>query len=321
MAVSIIVPVHNAGSFLEQAIRSVEKQTVGDWELILVDDGSDDGSGDVCDAASARDGRVRTIHTPNAGVSSARNKGLDAATGDWITFLDADDTLAPDALELMLSTARGEGANIVFAETFCGENEPPARRNREARCETISGEEATRRTLYQRGINASVWGKIYEASLWDGLRFRDNLRYEDLDVIYKVLLRASRVAVLSVALYFYRDHPGSFIHTFDSRHLDVLDVCEAMCDYIAADSPTLLPAARERRLSAAFNIYGRIHARKLEKLPEYAGALERCRRIILDSRKEALLDPSVRLKSKTGILASYLGGFPLLRCLSKIVYK
>lgn len=321
MTVSIIIPVHNAGIFLEQAIRSVEKQTVSGWELILVDDGSDDGSGAVCDSASARDSRIKTIHSKNEGVSSARNKGLEASSGEWIAFMDADDTIAPDALELMLSTARGEGAEIVCAEMCHGSKEPPSQKSSVVPCETMSGEEATRLMLYQHRVNASVGGKIYEASLWEGMRFRENTRFEDLDVIYRVLLKAKRVTILAKALYFYRDHRDSFIHTFSPRHLDVLDVCDRMCDFIVETAPALLPAANERRLSAAFNIYGKISARNLQNTPQYAAAFERSRRIILDWRLKSLMDPSVRFKSKAGIVATYLGGFPLLRCLSKIVYK
>ena len=103
--VSVIMPVYNAEETVGRAIRSVQSQTCPDWELLAVDDGSADGSGAVCDRCAQEDVRIRVFHTPNAGVSHARNTAMQAARGEWIAFLDSDDSYDPAFLQTMLANA------------------------------------------------------------------------------------------------------------------------------------------------------------------------------------------------------------------------
>ena len=106
--VSVIIPVYNRAGMLERSVRSVMEQSLSDWELILVDDGSTDGSAGICDGFVAADPRIRAFHKQNGGVSSARNLGLDEARGEWLAFLDADDRFYPDALEKALARAQAD---------------------------------------------------------------------------------------------------------------------------------------------------------------------------------------------------------------------
>ena len=122
MQVSVIVPVYKAEKYLEACIESILCQTMPDFELLLVDDGSPDRSGAICDRYAARDGRVRVFHGPNRGVSRARNTGLDQARGEFVVFVDADDTLAPDHLEQFCNSGIGEDG-IVFTNLI--EERPP----------------------------------------------------------------------------------------------------------------------------------------------------------------------------------------------------
>ena len=115
-AVSIIVPVYNTERFLNRCIDSVLAQTYSDWELLLVDDGSTDSSGSICDEYATQDSRIRVFHKENGGVSSARNLGLDYARGEWITFVDSDDYIAPDMIEKLYETQKRNNADI----TVCG---------------------------------------------------------------------------------------------------------------------------------------------------------------------------------------------------------
>ena len=113
MKLSIIVPVYNVAQWLPETVDSVLEQTFRDFELILVDDGSGDGSGEICDSYAEKDSRVRVIHQKNAGVSAARNAGVAAAEGDWIGFVDSDDIIEKDMFAVMMALAEQYGADVV----------------------------------------------------------------------------------------------------------------------------------------------------------------------------------------------------------------
>lgn len=307
--ISVIVPIYNVEAFVEQAVDSVLSQTLSDWELILVDDGSTDGSGRLCDAYAARDGRIRVVHKSNGGLSDARNAGLDVARGEWISFLDGDDRLAPEALRLMMDAALRTRAEVVSADFYASADASEAPQGLKPRYEaaTVSGREAVSRMLYQQGPNHSAWGKIYARGLWRNLRFRRGTWYEDLDVFYRVLLRSRGVALLPDRLYLYRLHAGSFTQRWSERRLDVLDVADRMVDYLGRHYPDLLWAARERRMSAAMNMLGLMEANGSDD----AAARARCLKIIRGQRLRSILDRRVRLQSRVAAVMSYVP--PLLK--------
>ncbi len=211
--VSVIMPVYNSEKYLPDAIESVLGQTFPDFELILVDDGSPDGSGEVCDAYAARDARVRVIHRENGGISAARNTGIDAATGEYIAFIDNDDKYCPDLLEAAVGAAREEGADVVKFGYHVEETFPdgsvsvrdivsPKRfivsdRNR-AECYSDANES---------GFLNTVWNGIYSRNLLvgQGLKFDAAVKYglEDriMDIgIYGCMRRA---AVLNKIYYLH----------------------------------------------------------------------------------------------------------------------
>lgn len=182
------------------------------------------------------------------------------------------------------------------------------------------------RMLYQKKkVIPSSCGKIYKSSLWKDFRFREGTGYEDLDLIPVVMLHSRLSVSIPLNMYFYRQHPGSYIHTFSLRRADVLDVTSRLYDYISRNYPSLSLAARDRQLSANFNIFG-IISTNLSSLSgseaEQAVAIrEQCWSKIKELRGKSLLNPKVRLKNKVGILASYLGGKKLLTKLSSRIYK
>ena len=178
---SIIVPVYNIKNYLPRCIESLLAQSDPDFEGILVDDGSADGSGALCDAYAARDGRFRVMHKANGGLSSARNAGLDAARGEYILFLDGDDYLAPDAVQSLNAIAAAAGAfdfiQFRYAETD-GSWQPGARQKPDVRICTDVREMFA--YLYQAGgVAASACTKLYRAALFRGLRFREGIAHED----------------------------------------------------------------------------------------------------------------------------------------------
>ncbi len=327
-AVTIIMPVYNVERFLHESIQSVMAQTMADWHLILVDDGATDSSGRMCDEAAASDSRISVIHRQNGGLSAARNTGLAVATGDYITFLDSDDLLTPDALALMLGAARETGAWIVCAgfREFHGTPPSISPRPLPTSFEQLAPKATIERILYQNNLDNSIWGKLYDRRLLPTLHMREGIGYEDLDTFYHPLL-ASPVAatILAEPIYLYRQHDASYLHTFSLRRADVLDVTERLANFMAERHPELLPAAQSRQLSANFNIFQLIASNEKSVAPaERAKADEisaRCYKKIKELRGRCLRNPSVRLKNKIGILLSYAGGPALLKTLSRILFK
>lgn len=298
--VSIIVPVYNAERYLEECIESILEQTYTDWELILVDDGSTDSSGAIVNRYAACDERIKAFHVDNGGPGKARNIGVKNACGVFFMFVDADDTLFPWSIQCLYDALEHTDADMVVGNYVSGTKEnlqyhktsPPV---------VFSGKQATERLLYQDRITSAPWAKLYRSELFDTLRFEDYACYEDLELIYRQLLVCLKVAYIDVSVYFYRNTPGSLINTWNVRRLDVLTVTEKIEEYMTAHHPRLVKAARDRRLSANFNIFA------LAWLNGEKDVADRCWAIVRSYRRESLFNPHVRLKNKAGIILSFFG--------------
>lgn len=328
--VSIIVPVYNTEEYLRQCIESVLAQTYSDWELILIDDGSRDASGQICDIATRSTSRIKVVHTKNHGLSAARNTGLDKARGEYITFLDSDDILHPLFLELMMNKIMRYKAEIVaceikkFADGFDSYSSIAMRLGFDSyvekmSCQCYAGSEITRKALYQRTINCSACGKLFSRRLWKEKRFREGTMYEDLDIIPRILLDSRLTAIYDIALYFYCQHGESFLHTFSFRRTDVLEVTRRLVVHMSAISPSLRKGALDRQMSANFNILGLMEANiprlEGEEREKASSIADECWGKIKELRAGRLLDRRVRLKNKAGIIISYIGGIWLLKLL------
>ncbi len=312
-AISVIVPIYNAGKYLAPCIRSVLAQTFTDFELILVDDASTDDSLSVC--RSFADCRIRILtNSVNQGLSMTRNVGIDNACGHFFTFLDADDLIHPGFLKSVFGTALKTGSEIVAVPFKQDSIEWQVEDITVAEdYELFEPETAVRKGLYQSIQLNSACGKLYDAVLFNEFRFSKG-GYEDLDSFYRLFFKANKIAYLPCEMYFYRMHGESYIHTFTPERAVVLDVTERIVDYMSANCPQLLPAARDRALSAAFNIFNLLAENKAE-LPEIEN---RCKRTIRRYRRASLMNPNVRLKNKLGILVTYIGGFRLLKVMARI---
>lgn len=248
--VSVIVPVYNAAPYLTSCVQSVQVQTCSDWELILVDDGSADGSSILCDRLAAGDRRIRVIHKANAGVSAARNDGIEQAKGEYIAFLDADDLIHPQYLELLLQGIHRTGADISICgfQCFLDGEAAPASDRVEAEYQRVE-----RRTLLSYLFEPSSMEsqcmvvpcvKLCRKKCYDGIRFPEGVRHEDEFLVHHLLGGCSFAAVSSVPLYFYRRHEDSFMgageHDRDFRHLVYFEALTDRIAYLAQREPTLV---------------------------------------------------------------------------------
>lgn len=209
--ISVIVPVYNVEEYLPRCVDSILNQTCENLEIILVDDGSPDGSGAICDGYAARDARIRVIHQQNGGLSAARNAGIDVASGDYLAFVDSDDFLEPDAYERMLAAAKKFDVPIVVAGRWDVSGKTGAKTK--GLCpkveEKISAQELVGRIFLWDHCDSSACDKLFARDLFETVRFPLGVVSEDLAVMYRVLLQAEAAAMLPAPLYNYCHRPGS----------------------------------------------------------------------------------------------------------------
>ncbi len=207
--VSVIIPVYNVEKYMKQCVESVLRQTYKDLEIILVDDGSTDSSGALCDEYALSDDRITVIHKENGGLSDARNAGMAAAHGEYIYFLDSDDYIRKDTIGQLLDHAKKEKADMVFFSAHCfSDSWIPVSESMTVkhRYETDLGERVLVKRFENEEWFCSAWLHFYRADFLkrENLRFVKGLLYEDLMFSGTAYLRPCRIAALNKQLYCYR---------------------------------------------------------------------------------------------------------------------
>lgn len=310
--ISVIIPIYNSEVFLQEAIESVLAQSFSDFEAILVDDGSTDSSGEICDKIAKKDPRFKVIHQVNGGLSAARNSGIKFAKGEYIYFLDADDTIKPDTFSILVDCSEKNKVNIAMAKMY----RKFKKKNKEIntinlpQSHILSSSELIENILYQQKASNSMCGVLIKRSLLDNLFFRERCWFEDLDIFYRIYERTSQIVFVDVPLYFYRMNPDSFISKWSDGKLDVLDVTDRIEEYYK--NTPICKAAKDRKLSANFNILIQIYKYKIENRAVENRCWENIKRLRLTSLK----NKKVRLKNKLGIIASF-GGKKIVKLLAK----
>ncbi len=253
--VTVIMPVYNVLSLLPEAVESVLRQTCPDWELILIDDGSTDGSGAACDRYAASDPRIRVIHQENGGLSAARNTGLSAAAGKYLQFLDSDDWLEPDALEVLLQTASDTGADMVI---FDAQYEWPdhSMHERSSLAPGIYTPEFILEKLSVPSIPPYACNKFCLRSLYDGVLFPPGEKWEDVPTVIRPVSRAGAIAVIDRPLYHYRQREDAITKQAirdGSMHKWKFLQYAKRYDFLRANYPQIAPAARGALVSNGIN--------------------------------------------------------------------
>ena len=240
-----MIPVYNSEQFLPECLDSVISQTYGDISVILVDDGSSDLSGTICDSYAGSDHRIRVIHTENLGVSAARNTGIAGSDGDYVCFIDSDDHVAPDYVEYMLQLAAGHQADISVCQRM------NARKALKQDIILTDNQSCMRAFVKNAEIDSVVWGKLYKRTLFDGVLFPAGKRYEDEFTIYKLISKADSIAIGCEPKYYYRDNAESFMNrTFSDRDLEWIEAMSEQKAFIMQNYPGLTSAANARIIYA-----------------------------------------------------------------------
>lgn len=250
--ISVIVPVYKVEKYLSACVESILAQTFRDFELILVDDGSPDACGAMCDQYALQDARIRVIHQQNGGLSAARNAGMDIAQGEYITFVDSDDMIACnflDTLYVALKRNKAAAACCKFQEV---ENDASAEvgqhHNAEIHTQTMTGSTAVLSIYNATGeVTITACGKLFQRDLLKDKRFPTGKIHEDQALIPIILCNAATVVTLDTESYYYRNRPDSIMNkAFSDKRFDNIEGLDGCIRYFRERGHQNLVTAAKR---------------------------------------------------------------------------
>lgn len=246
--ISIIIPVYNGEVYLEDCVKSILGQNFQDFEILLVDDGSTDSTWNICRKLAAADSRIKPIHKQNGGVSSARNAGIEAASGAMLLFVDGDDELKENGLEALIEAQQRTGADIVAAWYDMGASIPYP----EAGDVVWKGTQALQKSLEDHPLTYSVWAKLYTREIIGDTRFQEGIRVnEDSLFVFRLLCKQPRFAGINRVVYFYRPNAASASHAaFSEKYFDIPKVADMKRQLVLRQYPQMEAAARNMKLKA-----------------------------------------------------------------------
>lgn len=233
--VSVVVPVYNVEKYLARCLDSIIAQTYKNLEIILIDDGSTDSGGKICDDYAARDSRIRVIHQENVGLAEVRNVGIREAKGEYLQFVDSDDWVEPELVETCYKLSQEYDADIVtFRGTRNYDNGTFRHAPEPVRPHIImSGTEALSMIMIPGYLNAASWNKFVKTSLYEGIEYPKGKLYEDLHTVYKYVAKARKVLCTSLELYHYFIRSASISNeSFSARTYDLADAINNCYEFV-----------------------------------------------------------------------------------------
>ncbi|MDB2106219.1 glycosyltransferase family 2 protein [Clostridium paraputrificum] len=309
MKISVIVAVYNVKDYIETCIKSIIGQTIKDLQIILVDDGSTDESGKICDKYKDIDNRVRVIHKKNGGLSSARNAGLNYAEGEYISFIDGDDWIEEDFFEVLYNS-------IITTKSDIGVVHLKKVKNYEAikfstktyeKYEVFDREEAMRKLFEGNLIGYSAVNKLYKSSLFQEIRYPEGILMEDKATTYKLIHKSDKVVVNPSTKYHYYLRDNSIMRNkFNERNFISFDIHEEILRFIEVNYKDLENIVRARYVHAAVRTIIMMMKSQYNNKDAYV----RCSDIVYKNIKICLREKKVNIKIK--LLAFVVYCFPRL---------
>ena len=255
--ISVIVPIYKVEAYLDRCVQSIVDQTYTNLEIILVDDGSPDRCGEICEEWAKKDARIRVIHKENGGLSDARNAGMAVATGEYIGFVDSDDWIEPRMYELLYASMQASGAQIAECtrENFSDTTDVTPFTEDQPKQQLYTAEQALDELIGDGVLRQTVWNKLYCTKLVKDKLFPVGKINEDEFWTYRVFGDANLIVRVDAALYHYYQREDSIIHTYDARRLACLEAFEQRNAYLVERYPSLLPKATAYWMLACFYHY------------------------------------------------------------------
>ncbi len=314
--ISVIVPIYNVEVYLPQCIDSIIQQTYRNLEVILVDDGSTDRSGIICNQYAKKDFRIKVIHKNNGGLSDARNTGLDHAKGEYIGFIDSDDYIEKNMYEQLIFACKKYNKKIAM----CGRNIVYKNNNINMftlkRQECWDAKKAVANLLSWKNIDSAACDKIFYASCFHNVRFPLNKINEDIFIMVKIINNADGIVHIGDAKYNYRFRPGSITsQKFSTKKMDLLIASEEVKYYCIAMYPDLKEVADAFYLRAIILIGGMFQKRK--QIKEFEKEYNNYRQLLIRNIKYILMNKHIPKNLKIKSILLFLSIYPEFRKIYK----
>lgn len=303
--ISVVIPVYNVEQYLPKCIESIMNQTYKNLEIILVNDGSTDGSQKICEEYKSIDNRIKIINKENGGLSDARNVGIDNSSGNYITFIDSDDYIDDDYVYTLYKSLISYNADMSIAshkiiypkriidkatdEKFCA-----------------NSKKVLEKILYDEGIDLSAWGKLYKKSLFNNIKFPKGRLFEDSATTYRLIDESKKIAVNSKSVYNYVIRKNSISNEmFSEKKMDLITSTMEMTEFIKKKYPELEKGCERRLMYAYLSTLTQLAKAKAKekntsiqvKLMDY----------IKQNRKKVLEDKRIPKRDRIGIISTMFG--------------
>lgn len=243
--VSVIVPIYKVEQYLHRCVDSIIKQTYKNLEIILVDDGSPDKCGNICDEYATKDSRIKSIHKKNGGLSDARNYGMNYATGDFVLFVDSDDWLELEMIEVMINTAQEYNADIVQSsfyyayedyllldDRYYKEDDAPV---------ILNKNELMKALVINERVKNFAWGKLYKIDLVKNIPFKKGVLYEDVFWAHNVMDKVETYVILHTPMCYYLQRNDSIVYNYTLKNLDIIKGLKERHTFIEEHYNELIP--------------------------------------------------------------------------------
>lgn len=312
--ISVVIPVYNVESYLEECWLSVASQTYNNYEIILIDDGSTDNSGRMCDSYAEDKENVIVIHQENQGLSGARNTGVKHSTGEYITFVDSDDVISDDCLEILTGTLSDNSDIVIAGMCKFFDNIPEKKRDDTSAC-MLDNATALRELCRQRKLGGSACAKLYKRYLVEKHPYPIGELYEDVSTTHILFGEAKGINYTHQVVYYYRqrrnsitNHSGIFPKDFDG-----LKAAKKLYDYVSMHFPESSNVAKGRCVIAGFDLLRLIRSGSKDDRTQF----KQIKDYVRPFSHDVLSANDVDKKTKIKCLSIVLGYFPAVTC-SKI---
>ena len=231
--ISIIVPAYNIQDCIQKCVNSIRNQTYSELEILLIDDGSPDSTGQICDKFALQDSRIIVYHKKNGGLSSARNYGIERAKGTYLSFIDGDDWVKKDFIEVLYQNIKKANAELsIIGYSLIWDNGKEKCTTDENAYAVFNQDEAIHELFAQEKMGCMAWQRLYHKSIFEDIRFPEGKLFEDVAIALDVVKKCRTVVWSGQAKYYYYQRSGSIVNsTFNIGKLFMLDSCQKMIDY------------------------------------------------------------------------------------------
>lgn len=304
--ISVIVPVYNVEEYLRRCIDSILNQTYHDIEIILIDDGSTDNSGKICDEYALKDNRIRVIHKENGGLSDARNVGLNSMKGKYVTFVDSDDYVEEFYIKYLYELLEKYNTKMSIASYTVTTNSKQINMKDGYNETVLNTEECLDRMLCEQGFTISSCAKMYLKDLFNNVRFPKGKLCEDNATTYKLVMQCEKIAYGNKSIYNYYKRENSIMTSkFNLKKIDLIELTDEMCNEIDKRFPKLKDATNKKRIASRFSILRQMLVVQLDK--EEQKVEKEIERYIKDRKSQIFKNCKVDVREKIALISLMLG--------------